>query len=163
MGRLVGVRPDRTDAIAKALRAQLQPGERVLAAVEVQTPGAGVQEESAGLQRKRELWREQVLELGIDSRHGERPAWLYLALSDQRVIVAQRSRLTGGVRGLLGAWPLQQLTALEVPRSGTTATLAFGERELRLELPQAHRFLPEVYRELPARWAAARDAAIASS
>lgn len=157
MGRLVGMRPDRTAAIARALRALLQQGENVLAAVEVQSPGAGVQEESTGLQRKRALWREQVIALGIDSRYGERPAWLYLALTDRRVILAQRSRLTGSVRELLGAWPLQQLTALEVPRSGTTATLGFGERELRLELPQAHRFLPEVYRELPARWAAACD------
>lgn len=165
---------DRTEAIAKALRGRLEPGERILAGVKVQTPGTraagaagggaaatasalsvGMTIPDAGSGKHR-MWQEQAGRFGIDARLAGKSVWLYLALTNERLILVRRSYLTGRPDETLAAWPVRAIDSLAVPRNGSSATIKVGGEALRLELPKSQKFLPDVYRELPARWEAAR-------
>lgn len=173
----VSNRRDPTESIAKALRRHLEPGESVLAAVAVQTPGTnaaaiegagsgavasamdtGLSTSSAGA-GKHAVWLEQAQRVGIDASAASGATWLHVALTGGRVLLARRSRLTGRPRVLLAAWSLGVVEAIEVPRNGSSLTITVEGEPLRLELPKAHKFLPNVYRELAARLTKARDGA----
>lgn len=170
----VSNRRDPTESIARALRRFLEPEEGVLAAVAVQTPGTnaaaiegagsgavaaamdtGMSTSSAGA-GKHAVWLEQAQRVGIDAKGASGATWLHLALTEGRVLLARRSRLTGRPRVLLAAWPVGDVDSLEVPRNGSSLTITVDGEPLRLELPRAHKFLPNVYRELPKRWERAR-------
>lgn len=175
MARLAGRRPDRTGSIARRLRSRLGPGEEVLAGVDTLTPGsvaagmAGatggahaaavgspVTPTDAGSEQHR-TWMRQADRVGIDPELARRAVGVHLVLTSARLLLVRRSRLTGRPREILTGWPLDVIEAIDVPRRGQSVTITVDGEKLRLELPTAHKFLPDVYRELPDRWAAARD------
>lgn len=167
MGRLIGKRPDPTGAIAKAVRDHLDPGERVLAGVYVQQPGTLGAEMSGGVNAglagalgtpisfSREpdpehlTWLEQTGRLGVDEGVAKRSIYLSLALTSSRLLVLRRSRLTRRTRELIAGWPLSEIDGLEVPRNREIIQVRVAGTVLTFELPHAHRFLPQVYRDLP--------------
>lgn len=176
MGRLFGRRPDLTQAIAPAVQGHLTPGERVLAAVHVQRPGttsAGTSAAVSGaVSGSVDLppsfageeydadgsWARTLTSMGVEPGIAGRAVWLTLVLTTTRLLLLRRSRLTGRLRELAGSWSLRDVERLDVPRRGNALTIHGGTTALELELPQAHRFLPDVYRELPSRFQEARSA-----
>src|SRR5690606_35435438 len=134
MGRLFGRRPDHTAAIARSLGDDLLPGERVLAAVDVQTPGtlsAGLRGGASGATAaasgglgvtfgtddpKRITWITEATSNGIDLDVARSLVWLAVALTSDRLIVVRRSRLSRRPAGIVVAWPLDEIQRIEVPR-----------------------------------------------
>src|SRR5690606_34654610 len=124
LGRLMGKRPDRTDAIGRAIRRHLNDDERVLAAVDVQRPGTMEAAQSAGVDGAlvgavdapfsvTDLpdpmsgpWGRQTAELGIEDRVSKRAIWLHLVVTTSRVLLVRRSRLTRRPREVVAAWPI---------------------------------------------------------
>lgn len=169
MGRLFGKRPDPTAGVSKGVRKYLAPEETVVAGVYLQRPGtatASLQGGASGavgatvdlppsvprdLDPQTRDWFIQANELGIEMALAKRAVWLSVALTGSRLLLARRSRLTRRHRELIGKWPIEQVERIEVPRNGSTVAIHMRDgNELTLELPQAHRFLPQVYRDLPA-------------
>ena len=106
-------------------------------------------------------WVAQCEALGVDRALAERTIHSALVLTTARVLVVRRSSLTRRLGEPIGAWPVTE-AHVDVPRGEQTLTLRVGDAPLRFELPQAHRFLPDVYRELPALVARARAQATGS-
>src|SRR5690606_16456922 len=168
MGTFFGKRPDRTAAIARSIASSLEPGETVLAAVHVQRPGTlasamsgaasgavagalgtGVAFSGDGSAQTTE-WRQTAERAGVDAECLQKAVWLILALTTRRLLLVRRSRLTGRPKGVLAAWPVHQVKALRVPPNGDTIDVELEGVTLALELPLAHKFLPDVYLQLPA-------------
>ena len=61
----------------------------------------------------------------------------------------QRRNIPVYTHGYTRGYPTD-VDRIVVPRGSSTLRIVRGETELLLELPLAHKFLPEVYRELPA-------------
>lgn len=172
MARLMGRRPDPTPRMARAARRHLPHGETVLAGVQVQRPGtlqaalaggvSGATGTTPGLLPRLtdddRSWVRAAAEFGIDPPLAQRAIYLALVLTPSRLLLLRRSRLTRRVREPLAVWPVADVDRIEVPRGGGTLTIHRAGAALRLELPLAHRFLPEVYRELPALLARAQAA-----
>ncbi len=174
MGRILGRRPDRTTAIARAVEGRLEVGERVIAGVDVQSPGtigAGIAGGAGGAvagaldtgptvsrggSAPHDRWMREATAIDIDGRAASRAVWMIMVLTTRRLVLIRRSRLTRRPREILAAWHLDDVDALRVPRGGSSITIAVGGVSLRLELPTAHRFLPDVYRELPRLFEEAR-------
>lgn len=177
MGRFHGKRPDRTATIAKRVARWLEPGEVVLAGIDVQSPGthsAGFAGASGGAHAgaagspmtfsgagadQHRRWVHQAEQVGLDPEAAHTSIWMHLVLTSRRLLLIRCSRLTRRPLDVLGAWPVGDVEAIVVPRGGSSTTITVGGNELRLELPHSQKFLPDVYRELPARWADARGAA----
>ena len=173
---LFGKRADPTRKIARAVRRFLAPDETVLAGLYVQRPGTFAAELSGAVNGgvagavgnssfvsggakdpKTNEWLKLVGELGVDPTLAQRTVRMYFVLTDRRFWLIRRSRLTGRPRELLAAWPLSDFERIRVHRTSRDLRLTIaGVDDLRLELPNAHRFLPEVYRDVPTRLAAAR-------
>ena len=104
-------------------------------------------------------WVRAAAEFGIDPALAQRAIYLALVLTPSRLLLLRRSRLTRRVREPLAVRPVADVDRIEVPRGGRhphdppRRGGAAG-----LELPLAHRFLPEVHRELPALLARAQAA-----
>ncbi|HLV58307.1 MAG TPA: hypothetical protein VKY81_05480 [Natronosporangium sp.] len=81
---------------------------------------------------------------------------LAVALTPSRLLLVRRSRLTRRPREVVAAWPVLEVDRVEVPRNGSTLTIHRAGAALSLEPPQAHRSLPDVYRDLPERLARAQ-------
>ncbi|MFP4513836.1 MAG: hypothetical protein ACLFRV_12885 [Acidimicrobiales bacterium] len=167
-------RRDPTPAITRAARDHLLPGEEVVAGVHVQMPGTNGaamsgaasgavgatldlppsvgHSDDEGVQR----WRSAAVAMGVDPEAARRMIWSALALTTSRLLVLRRSRLSRRVVGAGAAWPVGEVEIV-VPRQGSTLTIHRRELSLPFELPTAHKFLPEVYRELPERLAEVRD------
>jgi hypothetical protein len=172
MGRLMGRRPDPTLAIARAARRHLGPGEHVLAAIYAQRPGtlraglsggaSGAVGATAGLPPRlpddedQGPWLRDAAQIGLDDAMARRTIWLAIALTQSRLLLLRRSRLTRRPREVIAVWPLRDVDRIDVPRNGSVLTIHRAGAALRLDLPQAHRFLPEVYRDLPTRLAHAQ-------
>ena len=174
MGRLFGRRPDRTSAIARSLKQHLGPGERVLAGVDVQTPGtsrAALQSGASGATGaavgnlppsfgpdgpERAEWISEAIAMGIDPDDAGKVVWAVLALTSSRLILLRRSRLTRRVTGVLADWHLDEIDRIEVPRRGQRLTVSSGGATLTFELALAHKFRPAVYDELNDRLADAK-------
>lgn len=183
MGRFIGRRPDETARLARRVAGHLEPGEEVIAAVLLQRPGTLSAEvkgatsgavtgaiggtayapgrEDAEDRADRAGWVAQCEALGVDRALAERTIHSALVLTTARVLVVRRSSLTRRLGEPIGAWPVTE-AHVDVPRGEQTLTLRVGDAPLRFELPQAHRFLPDVYRELPALVARARAQATGS-
>lgn len=166
-------RRDPTPAITRAVRDHLSPGEEVVAGVHVQMPGTNSaamtgavsgavgatvdlppslgDSDDEGVRR----WRGAAVAMGVDPEAVSRMIWSALALTTSRLLVLRRSRLTRRVVGVAAAWPVGEIE-VTVPRQGSTLTIHRGEMTLPFELPNAHKFLPDVYRELPQRLAEVR-------
>jgi len=173
-----GNRADPTAKVARAVRRFLAPDETVLAGLHVQRPGTAAAELSGAVRGavagavgnttfvpggasdpKTNEWLKHVGELGIDPKLAQRTLRMHFVLTDRRFLLIRRSRLTGRVREMLAAWPLSGLERIRVHRGSRDLRLTIaGVDDLRLELPNDHRFLPEAYREVPKRLAAARKA-----
>lgn len=169
MGRLIGKRPDDTRLIAKRIAEHLEPGEHVLAGVQLQRPGTFTAELEAGVSgavnanfdlppnfrdadpAMEEAWREQTATARVDAETAKRAIWVYLVLTSSRLLLVRRSRLLRWrPREVIAAWPLEEIERIEVPRNGDRVTVHHGVAgSLDFELPQAHKFLPQVYRDLP--------------
>jgi len=154
----------------------LAPDETVLAGLHVQRPGTFAAELIGGLNGavagavgnssfvsggakdpKTNEWLNHAAELGIDPALAQRTLRMYFVLTDRRLVLIRRSRLTGRPRELLATWPLIELERIRVHRGSRDFRLTIaGVDGLRLELPNDHRFLPGAYREVPKRLAAAR-------
>lgn len=177
MGRFFGRRPDPTPAVRRALRRRfLDPGEEVLAGVHVQRPGtrmaqlsvgtsaglgSAVASDSVTLPRGgRREWEaaEPRLE-GIDPAAAARTIWATLALTTSRLLLVRNSWVTRRPRQVLASWRLGDIDRIVVPRGGRSLSIVRRGEEVRFELPLDHRFLPDVYRELPALFDRARAAA----
>lgn len=166
MGRLFGRRPDRTAAIARALRRHLAPGEVVLAGVDVQTPGtmrAALQGGTSGATGaavgnlppkfgpdgpERARWIDEATAMGIDADAAGKVVWAAVALTSTRLIVLGRSRLRRRVTGILAAWPVEEIDRVEVPRREQRLTISRAGRELTFEIALGHKFRPATYDEL---------------
>ena len=179
MGRFIGRRPDETPRIARRVATHLNPGEQVLAGIYLQRPGTrsaamgggssaavtgaigghafGVAGEDDHDRRRLGSWIEQCAALGVDEPAAKRTIYAALVVTDARALVVRRSSLTRRLGELVLASPIDA-AAVEVPRGGSELTLLVGGSPLRFELPQEHRFLPDVYRELPRLVADARAA-----
>jgi len=95
-------------------------------------------------------WAAELVERhGADPQAARQAIRLYLALTDQRILVVRRHYLTGGPREVLISWPLADVDRVAVSAARQALTLTRGEAELRLELPKSLKHLPAVYRELP--------------
>lgn len=168
MGRLIGKRPDDTRRIAGRIARYLEPGEQVLAGVHLQSPGTNAAAMSTatsgaasatvelpptigdGDPKKEREWRKQSGAAGIDEKTANRSNFVYLVLTSSRLLVVRRSRvLRWQPRELIAAWPLDAVERIEVPRNGDRITVHYSGGALTFELPQAHKFLPQVYRDLP--------------
>lgn len=177
MGRLWGTRPDPTARIARAVRRLLEADEPVLAGIDVQSPGAGTAGlagqsaaigpaigapttvEFSGGEEEHAEWLREAGAMGIDPVTAGRSVWMHLVLTESRLVLVRRSRLTRRPVDVVGAWPVADVSRVEVPRNGSTVTVHRGEDRLRLELALAHKFLPDVYRDLPARLAGVQERA----
>ncbi len=176
MGRLMGRRPDPTRSVSRAVRRLLVPGEPVLAAVHVQRPGvfrASLLAGASGAIRgaigstlaprvpdddgAREAWLTEAKEFGLARDIAEKSAYLTVVLTPGRVLLMRRSPLTLRPKEVIAAWSVLDIERIEVPRNGSRLILHKADTSLAFELPQAHKFLPDVYRELPARLAAAQE------
>lgn len=168
MGRLFGRRPDPTPAIRRAVNRFLEPGEEVLAGVYVQSPGtneaAMEASASAGINSAigfhgakfssddtGKKWTEDVVRShGIDPDVARRTVFVTVALTNSRVLLIRRSRVTRRRgREVFASWPLAEVERIAVPRGGSTLRIIRGDAELRFELPLAIKFLDKVYTELP--------------
>lgn len=173
---------DDTEKIARRIGHYLEPGESVLAAVFVQRPGTksaavrggasaavsaavGAVSEifasgSAPREDKRhQLWLRQAVAFGIDPQAAGRTIRLVVAVTTVRVLLVRRGYVTGGMHELLAAWQLTDIDRIDVPRNGNSLRLLRAGDELRCELPNAHRFIAQVYRDLPTIFDEARSAA----
>ena len=169
MGRLIGKRPDDTRPIAKRVARYLEPGEEVLAGVHLQQPGTMSAELQTGASaavgatmalpprlpdgdpEQERTWRRQADAAGLEEATVKRAHWVYLVLTSSRLLLLRRSRLLRWQpRELIAAWPVEEIERIEVPRNGAGLTIHHAGGSLTLELPQAHKFLPQVYRDLPA-------------
>ena len=166
MVSVVGRGRDRTASIARAIGRMLEPGERVLAAVTLNSPGTNEAAMAGGASggvagalgapvtfppgqsRTHQTWLVESAAVGIDTALAARTVALHLAITSRRVILVRRSRLLARPRELLASWPLAQAD-VKVPRGGSHVDVWVGEHRVRLELPKAHKFLPDVYRQLP--------------
>lgn len=151
--------PDDTEMIARRIADYLEPGETVLAAVFVQSPGTNSAGLEAGLgnygahfydeDERNVLWMKQTETLGIDPKLAKRASKLVVAVTTSRLLLVRRGSVTGRMRELLAAWPAGELDRVAVPRRGNSLRI-FGEgAELKFELPNEHRFIAQVYRDLP--------------
>lgn len=171
MGRFFGRRPDPTPAVRRALRGRVLPAdEDVLAGVYVQRPGTdqaardvatsaaigsstGIHGATFSTQGGAawDRWAQDAVGPHQAGAAAHRSAiWFVLAVTTKRLVLVRRSRLTRRPRDIFAAWPLTDVDRIVVPRGSSTLRIVRGETELLLELPLAHKFLPEVYRELPA-------------
>lgn len=175
MGRLMGRRPDPTPHVARAARRLLAPGEPVLAAVHVARPGTGQAELLAGASGAVrgaiqstlppriqgddgfDEWLRQATGFGLAPDIARKAIHLTVVLTPGRVLLVRRSSLTRRPKEVIAAWSVLDIDRIEVPRNGNRLTLHRDGASLTLELPQAHRFLPDVYRDLPARLARAQE------
>lgn len=167
MGLFFGRRPDRTASIARGVRGHLASGEEVIAGVHVQVPGtlaAGMAGAASGAQAgaldvavtlsdaggaEGARWRQEAAEVGYVDRRPSR-GMLLLVLTTARVLLVHRSLFLGRALNLAGNWPIAAVDRIEVPSNGSSLKLRFTSgADLILELPHAHRFLPDVYRALP--------------
>lgn len=167
MGRFFGKRPDLTTEIAGSIRTELLSGESVLAGVHVQRPGTNANAISGaasgavvgalgtpptipgGDPEGTAEWRQEAERAGSDADSTAKAVWLILVITTKRVLLIRRSRLTGKPRGILAAWPVSRVAGIRVPRSGSSVHVDLEGASLQLELPVAHKFLPDVYRNLP--------------
>lgn len=169
MGRLIGKRPDDTRRIAKRVDRFLKPGEEVLAGVHLQQPGTFSAEMQSGTSaavgaamdlpptfpeddpNQERTWRGQTGSVGIDEATAKRSMFVYLVITSSRLLILRRSRLLRWrPREVIAAWPLAEIERVEVPHNGERVTVRHGAGFLTFELPQTHKFLPQVYRDLPA-------------
>lgn len=167
MGRFWGRRPDQTEKIGRAIRHHLDGHETVIAGVHVQSPGThaaglaggvsgavagatGTPFSTSGLDSaEHDRWEQEAARTNVDARSTRRAVNMYLVLTDRRLLLVRRSRLTGRAREVLAEWPLAEGGAIRVPRNAQALILEHAQGSLHLELPLAHKFLPDVYRELP--------------
>ena len=166
MGKLFGKRPDRTGEIERRIQRQLKAGERLVAGVHVQRPGTNFAAMAGGASgavgatmglppripdqdpAERERWLAEVTAVGAGDRAG-RAIQLIVALTTHRLLLIRCGRVGGRPREVMVAWPVAQVESIEVPRNGSTLVLNIARESLTLELPLAHKFLPDVYRRLP--------------
>lgn len=167
MGRLMGRRPDETERIARRAAQFLDVNERVIAGVYLQRPGTTEAQLEGGSSAAvtaavgvtaytipgddgpRE-WVQRLESFGVDPGVARRAIRIALVLTDSRLLLLRRgSTLTWRLPEVVAAWSLSDVDEVRVPRNGSTLVLVAGGRELVLELPQAHKFLPQVYRDLP--------------
>lgn len=159
--------PDDTTMIARRIAHYLEPGETVLAAVFVQSPGtisAQIQGgtsaagsaalghyggDSPGDDKRHALWKQQFEQLGIDPELAQRTTKVVVAVTTSRLLLVRRGGATGRMRELLVAWPAGEVDRVTVPRRGNSLRIFRDGNELRCELPNEHRFIADVYRELP--------------
>ena len=158
---------DDTAKIARGVAQHLDPDEEVLAAVYVQRPGtrsAGVQggvnagsaaavghdaATFSGGDERRVLWVDQADSVGIEPRLASRTIKFVVAVTTSRLLLVRRGYGTGRMRELLAAWPAGDLDRVAVPRGGNSLRIFRHGVELRCELPNEHRFIAQVYRDLP--------------
>lgn len=169
MGRLIGKRPDDTRRIAKRVARYLEPGEQVLAGVHLQKPGTLSAAMESGTSaavgatmglppsfpdddpKEKRGWDKETGAAGIDAETAKRTHWVYLVLTSSRVLIVRRSRmLQWQARELIASWPLEEIERIEAPRNRGHITVHHVAGSFTFELPQAHKFLPQVYRDLPA-------------
>lgn len=82
--------------------------------------------------------------------------YLYLVLTSRRVLVVRRSAL-GRPKDVAFEAPVEAVDALRLkPSAGRLELLLHGGHALTFETPKAPKFLPEVYRRLPALLARAK-------
>lgn len=153
---------DRTKAITSAIGSQLSEGEAVLGAVSVALPGVGAARivsagrvadghfpAQAGVDH---IAREGAAAFGIDGLQ------FHLVVTDARLLLVRRS-VFGRAKQVVLVLPLGEVAAFRLPRASQTYVLEHIDgRSLKLELPKAPKFLPEVYTALPARFRDARAA-----
>lgn len=163
---------DDTKRIARQMKQYLDAGETVIAAVYLQRPGttnASVQGGAAGATtgavgadtgiyssapfRRRDphidRWVDETGAMGVEPQVARRAIKLALAVTKSRLVLAYRSYVTGRVQGVLVAWPLERVEAVVVPRRERSLTITADNADLRCELPNEHRFIADVYRDLP--------------
>ena len=163
--------PDDTKLIAGRIARHLESGETVLAAVFVQSPGtisARMQGGASaggsaalghyggdfpGGDKRHALWKQQFEQLGIDPELAQRTTKVVVAVTTSRLLLVRRRTATGRMRELLAAWPAGEIDRVTVPRRGNSLRIFRDGAELRCELPNEHRFLADVYRDLPAIFA----------
>ncbi len=76
--------------------------------------------------------------------------FLYLVLTSRRVLVVRRSAF-GRPKGVAFEAPVEEVQAMGLkPRASRVELLLSGDHSLTFETPKAPKFLPEVYRRLPA-------------
>ena len=171
---MTGRRPDKTNDIARRIQNDLTPGEQVLAGVHVQRPGtaaAGIEGAAAGAaagaltgshpttlrgEDSSRDWAAQLAAVGADPAAAN-TIRLILALTDRRLLLYVATRISGRPKEKVADWPLTQVDSVDVPRNGNTVKVTVAGTGLELELPQAHKFLPDVYRNLPKLHTAARN------
>lgn len=168
LGRVFLARyPDDTKMLARRLKSHIEPGESVLAAVFVQCPGTNSAALRAGVSaggsaalghygatmssedKRFEAWNTQAEELGIDPALARRTVKFVVAVTTSRLLLVRRARTTGRVCEMLAAWPVIEVDRLTVPRGGNSLRIFRDGVELRCELPNEHRFIGQVYRDLP--------------
>lgn len=163
---------DDTEKIARRMPPYLEPEEKVLAAVYVLRPGttsARIQGGASGAttgavgadtgvfasgRSGREgtqftRWLAQAEAVGIDPQLARQTIKLVVAVTTMRVLLIRRGYATGRMQELLAAWPLATIEKIAVPRNGKSLQIFREGRELRFELPNEHRFIAQVYRDLP--------------
>lgn len=171
---------DDTEKIARQISGFLDPGEEVLAAVYVQRPGtrsariqggaSGATAGAIGADTGNFAFsiRDGAAEpattgqkhgaAGVDPRRGREAIKLIFALTPARALLVGRSYLTGRVGDLLAAWPLREIEEVNVPQNGNSLRIVVAGTEVHCELPNDHRFIAQVYRDLPRIFAEARGA-----
>lgn len=165
MGRFFGRRPDRTQKIAGAIRGHLEEGERVVAAVDVQTPGtlgaafegaasgavsgaADVPISFVGESEDRNAWlAESVPIVGADA--ARRLVYASLALTTSRLLVLSRGKVTRRIGDLVAEWPVDEIEWIRYSGNSHEMVIHLHGRTLTFEVELAPKFLPPVYRELP--------------
>ncbi len=177
MGRIFGRRPDRTPAIARAVRGHLHPGEEVVAGVDVQSPGtnsAAVQGGASGGvagatgsfavnfsggEKGHAKWVAEATAMGIDPKTANRTVWACAVLTTSRLILLRRSKLARRMKEPLIEWPVHDIDRIVVPRQGQRLTIHVRDKALTLELAFQQKFRPAVYDELPQRLQAVKTQA----
>lgn len=178
VGRFLGKRPDPTAKVTRAAGRYLEPEEQVFSALYVQQPGTATAEfsaaaggasagaagiatsfnSSAGVDRKTAQWLKVTAELGVDPVVARRTLRMFFVLTDARMVLIRRSRLTLRPKELVGAWPINDVERIRVHKGSRDLRITLAASELRLELPADHRFLPDAYREVTSQLAAAKVA-----
>lgn len=163
---------DDTATITRRIAHHLAPEEEVLAAVYVRRPGtAGASLEAGtrgaissaagadgGVTSVRAArtddpaflrWIRQAESFGLEAQVARRAIKLIVAVTSTRLLLLRQAYASGRVRELIAAWALSDIEKIAVPRGSASLTIYRAGSELRLELPNAHRFLAPVYRDLP--------------
>jgi len=153
---------DATTRLRRRLAGRLHSNETVSAAVSVHRPGTtaaalggGAGGAVAAVSGTGVTFDDAPADSGDRSVLDAGP-YLYLVLTSHRVLVLRRS-VFGRAKDVVLDASLDEVQAIEMkPNSSRIELRLSGDRTYAFETPKAPKFLPEVYRRLPALLAEAR-------